>query len=191
MMQDENILIRALEPEDLEYLYKWENDMDLWDVSDTLENDPSMWDISNFTVPYSRYVLRQYIEGSQCDVFADKQLRLMITRVDTQEPIGLIDLYDFDPYHQRAGLGIMIHNMENRKQGYASSAIKLMLDYCFETLGLNQVYSSVPSCNVASLKLFEATGFTQTGYRKQWLKRGNEWEDVIYFQQLASTWNNN
>ena len=139
MMQDENILIRALEPEDLEYLYKWENDMDLWDVSD----------------------------------------------------IGLIDLYDFDPYHQRAGLGIMIHNMENRKQGYASSAIKLMLDYCFETLGLNQVYSSVPSCNVASLKLFEATGFTQTGYRKQWLKRGNEWEDVIYFQQLASTWNNN
>jgi RimJ/RimL family protein N-acetyltransferase len=104
---------------------------------------------------------------------------------------GLIDLYDFDPYHQRAGLGIMIHNMENRKQGYASSAIKLMLDYCFETLGLNQVYSSVPSCNVASLKLFEATGFTQTGYRKQWLKRGNEWEDVIYFQQLASTWNNN
>ena len=177
-LMNDRIYLRAVEPEDMDIMYE-------------MENDPSMWDISNFTVPYSRYVLRQYIEGSQCDVFADKQLRLMITRVDTQEPIGLIDLYDFDPYHQRAGLGIMIHNMENRKQGYASSAIKLMLDYCFETLGLNQVYSSVPSCNVASLKLFEATGFTQTGYRKQWLKRGNEWEDVIYFQQLASTWNNN
>ena len=36
MINDENILIRALEPEDLEYLYKWENNMDLWDVSDTL-----------------------------------------------------------------------------------------------------------------------------------------------------------
>ena len=175
---DANILIRALEPEDLEYLYKWENDMDLWDVSDTL-------------TPFSHFTLKKYIENAHVDIYTSKQLRLMITRVDTQEPIGLIDLYDFDPYHQRAGLGIMIHNMENRKQGYASSAIKLMLDYCFETLGLNQVYSSVPSCNVASLKLFEATGFTQTGYRKQWLKRGNEWEDVIYFQQLASTWNNN
>ena len=158
MMQDENILIRALEPEDLEYLYKWENDMDLWDVSDTL-------------TPFSHFTLKKYIENAHVDIYTSKQLRLMITRVDTQEPIGLIDLYDFDPY--------------------ASSAIKLMLDYCFETLGLNQVYSSVPSCNVASLKLFEATGFTQTGYRKQWLKRGNEWEDVIYFQQLASTWNNN
>ena len=152
--------------------------MDLWDVSDTL-------------TPFSHFTLKKYIENAHVDIYTSKQLRLMITRVDTQEPIGLIDLYDFDTYHQRAGLGIMIHNMENRKQGYASSAIKLMLDYCFETLGLNQVYSSVPSCNVASLKLFEATGFTQTGYRKQWLKRGNEWEDVIYFQQLASTWNNN
>ena len=113
--------------------------MDLWDVSDTL-------------TPFSHFTLKKYIENAHVDIYTSKQLRLMITRVDTQEPIGLIDLYDFDPYHQRAGLGIMIHNMENRKQGYASSAIKLMLDYCFETLGLNQVYSSVPSCNVASLK---------------------------------------
>ena len=149
------------------------------------------YDVSDTLTPFSHFTLKKYIENAHVDIYTSKQLRLMITRVDTQEPIGLIDLYDFDPYHQRAGLGIMIHNMENRKQGYASSAIKLMLDYCFETLGLNQVYSSVPSCNVASLKLFEATGFTQTGYRKQWLKRGNEWEDVIYFQQLASTWNNN
>ncbi len=178
MMNDENILLRALEPEDLEYLYKWENDMDLWDVSDTL-------------TPFSHYTLKKYIENSHEDIYTSKQLRLMIVRQDDKQPIGLIDLYDFDPYHQRAGLGIMIHNTENRKQGYASSAIKLMLDYCFETLGLHQVYSSIPSCNIASLKLFEATGFTQTGHRKEWLKRGNEWEDVIYFQQLASTWNNN
>ena len=115
----------------------------------------------------------------------------MIVRLEDNQPLGLIDLYDFDPYHQRAGLGIMIHNTENRKRGYATSAIKLMLDYCFETLGLNQVYSSVPSCNIASRKLFESIGFNQTGYRKQWLKRGNDWEDVIYFQLLASDWNSN
>ena len=84
-MQDENILIRALEPEDLEYLYKWENDMDLWDVSDTL-------------TPFSHFTLKKYIENAHVDIYTSKQLRLMITRVDTQEPIGLIDLYDFDPY---------------------------------------------------------------------------------------------
>mgnify|MGYP002508081413 CR=1 FL=1 len=62
---NDRIYLRAVEPEDMDVMYE-------------MENDPSMWDISNFTVPYSRYVLRQYIEGSQCDVFADKQLRLMI-----------------------------------------------------------------------------------------------------------------
>lgn len=73
--------------------------MDLWDVSDTL-------------TPFSHFTLKKYIENAHVDIYTSKQLRLMITRVDTQEPIGLIDLYDFDPYHQRAGLGIMIHNME-------------------------------------------------------------------------------
>ena len=150
--------------------------MDLWEVSDTL-------------TPFSHFTLKKYIENADTDIYSAKQLRLMIVDVNTKEPLGLIDLYDFDPYHLRAGLGIMIHNIENRKKGYATSAIKLMLDYCFETLGLNQVYSSVPSCNIASLKLFDSTGFSRTGYRRQWLKRGNEWEDVIYFQQLASTWN--
>ena len=84
MMQDENILIRALEPEDLEYLYKWENDMDLWDVSDTL-------------TPFSHFTLKKYIENAHVDIYTSKQLRLMITRVDTQEPIGLIDLLRFRP----------------------------------------------------------------------------------------------
>lgn len=177
MMNDENIRLRALEPEDLEYLYKWENDMDMWEVSDTL-------------TPFSHYTLKKYIESSHEDIYTSKQLRLMIVRMEDNQPVGLVDLYDFDPFHRRAGIGIMIHNQEFRKQGYATSAIKLMVDYCFETLGLNQVYSSVPSCNIASLKLFDSIGFARTGYRKQWLKRGNEWEDVIYFQQLASTWNN-
>lgn len=176
MMNDETILIRALEPEDLEHLYQWENNMDLWEVSDTL-------------TPFSHFTLKKYIENAHRDIYETKQVRLMIVEQESDTPLGLIDIYDFDPYHLRAGLGIMIHNTEDRKQGYASSAIKLINDYCFETLGLNQVYSSVPSCNIASLKLFESLGFTQTGYRKQWLKRGNEWDDVIYFQLLASDWN--
>ncbi|MDE5639699.1 MAG: GNAT family N-acetyltransferase, partial [Odoribacter sp.] len=128
MMNDENIIIRALEPEDLEYLYKWENDMDLWEVSDTL-------------TPFSHFTLKKYIESAHRDIYETKQLRLMIADKESGEPVGLIDLYDFDPYHQRAGLGIMIHNMENRKKGYATSATKLMIDYCFETLGLKEVYS--------------------------------------------------
>lgn len=171
MMNDETIVLRALEPEDLEYIYKWENDMDLWEVSDTL-------------TPFSHFTLKKYIENAHRDIYTTKQLRLVIADKESGIPVGLIDLYDFEPFHQRAGLGIMIHDTENRKKGYATAAIRLMLDYCFETLGLNQVYCSVPSCNIASLNLFEKLGFIRTGYRKAWLKRGKNWEDVVYFQIL-------
>lgn len=175
-MKDELVLIRALEPEDLEYLYKWENNMDLWEVSDTL-------------TPFSHFALKQYIENSHRDIYETKQVRLMICKEQDNTPIGLADIYDFDLYNLRAGLGIMIYDKENRKQGYAKNAIKLIIDYCFEVLGLHQVYSSVPSCNIASQKLFDSLTFDRTGYRKEWLKRGNEWEDVIYYQLLASSWN--
>ena len=85
-LMNDRIYLRAVEPEDMDIMYE-------------MENDPSMWDISNFTVPYSRYVLRQYIEGSQCDVFADKQLRLMMVRKSDQCILGTIDITDFVPLH--------------------------------------------------------------------------------------------
>lgn len=94
MINDDIIRLRALEPEDLECLYQWENDMDLWEVSDTL-------------TPFSLFTLKKYIETCHLDIYTTKQLRLMIERVDTNARIGLVDLYDFDPYHQRAGIGII------------------------------------------------------------------------------------
>ena len=92
-LNNDRIYLRAVEPEDLDVMYE-------------MENDPSMWDISNFTVPYSRYVLRQYIEGSQCDVFADKQLRLMIISRSDHRVLGTIDITDFVPLHARGEVGL-------------------------------------------------------------------------------------
>ena len=81
---NDRLYLRAVEPEDLQVLY-------------AIENDPQSWDISNFTVPYSKYVLKQYIENSQCDMFADKQLRLMIVRKSDRQVLGTVDITDFVP----------------------------------------------------------------------------------------------
>ncbi len=175
MMNNEHVLIRALEPEDLEYLYTWENNMDLWEVSNTL-------------VPFSHFTLKKYIENAHRDIYEAKQLRLMIARRKDGAPIGLIDIYDFDPFNMRAGLGIMIYQYADRRKGFAGDAIRLILDYCFETLGLHQAYSCIPACNIASIKLFEKVGFSEIGRCKEWLKRGDVWEDVLYYQLLKSDW---
>lgn len=164
------ICLRAVEPEDLDIMYE-------------MENDSSMWDISNFTVPYSRYVLRQYIEGSQCDVFADKQLRLMIIRKSDHCILGTIDITDFAPLHSRGEVGIAIHQ-SHRQQGYASDALELLLQYAFDFLSLSQLYAHVTTDNESCLKLFTSCGFVTCGVLKDWLKVKGDYKDVVILQCL-------
>ena len=93
-MEDKKIRLRALEPEDLDFLYEIENDESLWEVGGTNE-------------PYSRQVLLDYITTATADIYTDKQVRLIVEN-EQQEAVGIIDLMNFDPRHQRAELGIVI-----------------------------------------------------------------------------------
>jgi diamine N-acetyltransferase len=151
-LESEHIRLRALEPADIELLFNWENDPDLWLISNTL-------------VPFSKYIIRQYIKNSHLDIYQTKQLRMMIDlkRGDDLDPIGTIDLFDFDPYHLRAGIGILIKEEKDRRKGYASEALKLFVQYCFRTLQLHQVYCNVSEDNDSSLKLFQKQGFVVIG----------------------------
>ena len=81
-----------MEPEDLEFMYGVENDDRLWNVGVT-------------NVPYSRSMLLDYITSATGDIFADKQVRLMIDN-EVGETIGMVDLMDFSPIHRRAELEI-------------------------------------------------------------------------------------
>ena len=130
---NDRIRLRAMEPEDLELIYE-------------MENDPQQWDISNFTVPYSRYVMKQYLENSQCDMFADKQLRMMIVRLEDGVAIGTIDITDFAPIHARGEVGIVIRK-EFRGAGYAKDALTLLCEYAFDFLYLKQLIVHVATDN--------------------------------------------
>lgn len=169
-LNNEQIYLRAAEPEDLDIMYD-------------MENDPSSWDVSCFNVPYSRYVLKQYIQASQSDIFADKQLRLMIINRQDNRVAGTIDLTDFVPMHGRAGVGIAVRN-EFRQQGIARQALELLVSYSFEFLHLRQLYVYVSVRNEASRKLFCSCGFTQTGILKDWLRVKEGYEDVFFMQLI-------
>jgi diamine N-acetyltransferase len=166
----ERIYLRAVEPEDLEIMY-------------AIENDPEMWDISNFVSPYSRYMLKQYIEASQSDVFADKQLRLMIVGHSDNEIIGTLDLTDFVPLHSRAEVGIAVRR-EFRGKGYATDALTLLCDYCFRFLRMHQLYARMAADNAECIALFRSAGFSQTAVLKDWLISKDGCSDVLLFQKI-------
>ena len=176
MLISSTIKLRALEPEDLELMYAWENNPDVWKVSNTLS-------------PFSRFILKQYLENAHQDIYEAKQLRLMIDlRGDTNglilETVGSVDLFDFDPFHMRAGVGILINKLEYRNKGYAKEALRLLIEYCFEHLHIHQLYCNILSENESSIKLFKQAGFAQCGMKKQWIKTKNGWADELMLQLI-------
>ncbi|GAB3198816.1 diamine N-acetyltransferase [Pontibacter aydingkolensis] len=168
-LKSENTYLRALEPTDLEFLY-------------TLENDISVWHVGNTLTPYSKFVLEQYLENAALDIYTIKQLRLVICNA-SEEAVGAVDLYDFDPMHRRAGVGIAIAP-GHRKNGHASDALQLLLSYCQNTLMLHQLFCSVTASNLKSIDLFTKAGFKSIGIRKDWLRTPDGWEDVVEFQKV-------
>lgn len=168
----EHIRLRAMEPEDLEVMY-------------AMENDPQTWDITNFSVPYSKFVLKQYIENSACDMFADRQLRMVIVRCEDKAIVGTIDITDFVPMHARGEIGIAVRK-EYQGNGYAKEALKLMCDYAFGFLYLKQLIAHVTSDNEASMQLFRSCGFVQCGLLKEWWRVGGCYKDVVLMQCLRS-----
>lgn len=171
ILSNKNLILRALEPEDLEFLYNCENNSEIWIVSNTL-------------TPFSKYVLKQYIENSHLDIYTTKQLRLIIALKSKTISIGAIDLFDFDPYHQRAGIGILINYERDRQKGYAFQALEILISYCFNHLKLKQLYCNIGESNTNSIRLFEKAGFVKCGEKKQWLKTKNGYETEIMFQLI-------
>jgi|MucameStandDraft_1065616.scaffolds.fasta_scaffold00409_1 diamine N-acetyltransferase len=164
------VRLRALEPEDLDILYRYENDSSLWEVGTTI-------------APFSRKQLYDYIAGYSNDIYAERQLRLMVDDAATGETVGTVDITDFSPADMRAQAGILIGTGHQRR-GYGTAALAAVCGYCRSTLQLHQLYAHVPADNAASLALFRQCGFRTSGRLRSWLRRGGSYRDVIVLQLL-------
>lgn len=164
----QNIQLRALEPEDLEFLY-------------TLENNPEIWSYSEHQRPLSKKLLSRFIENAHLDPYKIGQLRLMIVSENTR--LGIIDLYEFSPRNKRAFVGVVIHP-NYRNQGVASSAISLLSEYAKQWLDCYQLAAYVSASNHSSILLFEKSGFVRTGVLNQWIANGTGFEDQYIYQKV-------
>lgn len=170
-LKNDNIYLRAVEPEDLDYLYKWENDTNLWIHGNTL-------------APYSRNTLRQYIEeAQQYDIFQSNQLRLVICQQTSNTIVGAVDIYDVDMHSRRAGIGVLVDE-EFRKQGFAQQALALLRIYAFDFLDLHQLYAHISVNNTISIDLFEKSGYVQCGILKDWIHTPMGYENVVLVQLI-------
>ena len=153
-LKGKDIYLRALEPEDLDFIH-------------SVENDESIWELSNTQTPYSRFLIKEYIENAHKDIFEVKQLRLVISNY-SNIALGMIDLFDFDYKNRRAGVGILVKETAERQKGVGNEALGLLINYCKTHLNLHQLYCNISEENQNSLKLFSKHDFQIIGLKKDW-----------------------
>jgi len=166
-LKGKNIFLRALELEDIDYLF-------------SLENNEKYWSISDAQVPFSRYLLTSYLENSDMDIYKVKQLRLVISNYENST-IGLIDLFDIDFKNKRAGVAIII-NENKQSKGYAKEAVELLVKYSKTHLYLHQLYCNILDDNIRCLKLFKSVNFTEVGVKKDWVMFDGKFKNEVLLQ---------
>lgn len=169
-LKGENIYLRALEPEDLEFIYE-------------IENDETIWELSHTQTPYSQFLIKQYLENAHKDIYEVKQLRLVISNYK-KDTLGLIDLFDFDFKNKRAGIGILVKDLADRNKGVGGEALKLLINYSFKRLNLHQLYCNISKQNIASIKLFKKHGFKEVGLKKDWNLVNNTYVSEYIYQLI-------
>lgn len=171
MLVSKRITLRAVEPTDVDYLFKEENNREIWHLSNTL-------------IPFSKNTLRDYANSIH-DLSAQKQFRFIIELSEVKKIIGMVDLFEYDAINERVGVGIVITDNEKRNEGYALEALSNVIKYAKHTLMLNQVFCSIHASNIVSIKLFEKLEFKKMGVRKNWYKKSDgSWEDELEYQLI-------
>lgn len=162
--------LRAPELADLDYLFH-------------VENDTRQWMVSSCKVPYSRFQLQRYVETNAHDIYADKQLRLMVERVEDKQLVGIVDLFDFSPADHRAEVGI-VTDPAYRGRGYGREALALLCHYAEHVLDLHQLYAYVFEDNAPARQLFASCGFSEVATLKDWVFVGKKYRSVCLCQRF-------
>lgn len=148
------LTLRALEPEDADFMYE-------------AELDPSAWEYSDYLAPLSREQLRQYALTYDANPFTAGQLRLIAVSDDT--PVGIVDLFDISPRHLRAETGIFILP-SLRGKGIGAEILRQTIKYARNRLALHQLTATIADSNQAALKCYEKAGFRVIATHPDWLR---------------------
>lgn len=148
--------------------------------------DPEVWRLTSWAAaPLDTKSVQRLFENRELSRTDDS---FAIFRKGKQEPIGVISLMNISKAHASADLSVIVGHPEDRDRGYGTEAIEAVLDYGFETLGLNRIGLSVFDFNAAAISAYEKLGFREEGRLRQAIKRDHAFHDAILMSILRSEW---
>lgn len=158
-----NILIRALELDDMECLLDIINDEEFEFMS------------GSWSFPISKYQQMKWFEKNS---ISDDVIKLAIEN-ENGELIGIVDLRDIDWKNRSLKQGLKIlKNYRNRN--YGEDTLKTIMKYVFEELQFNRMSTSILESNTASKKLYiEKCKWTIEGMYRQTIFKRNKYHNEV------------
>ena len=164
VIKGKQVYLRPITAEDTERAVRW-------------RNQPVV--VKNFI--YLKPVTREDHEDWLANkVFKGLVHQFIVCRNEDDMPLGSVYLHNFAEEHRRAESGIYLGEQMFGK-GVGTEAVKLMVHYAFETLGLHKLTAQVLAHNMASRRLHEKAGYVQEAYLKEELFLDGQYEDLILF----------
>lgn len=161
-MENEVLILRAVEPEDVDFMLECESD-----------SEAALW--SDYRAPLSRNQLLEYALTYDADPFRSGQLRLIVVSQEG-ERLGIVDLYDISERDLRAFVGICIHPLF-RKRGYGLKALRSLESFALKRMGLKTLVSKVSTLNQPAFNLFTSAGYRSIAVLPSWHRVGGAFQD--------------
>ena len=123
---------------------------------------------------------KKYLENNYAP-----EATFVIVTLDEDKMIGTVSLENIDHQNRNAVLGIFIGDKDYRSNGYGTEAIKLILDYGFNYLNLNNIKLDLMEFNERALKCYKKCGFKEYGRRRKNKFLNGKYYDTIEMDILA------
>lgn len=161
-LKGKNVLLRAIESEDIEFLRKIIND------EETEKN------VVGWSFAISKYEQEKWYQSQ----IQNKNNIRYIIEVE-ERPIGLATLTNIDWKNRKACHGIKLFGNDIKGKGYGTDTVKTIMKYAFEELQLNRLYGSILEYNIASKALYEKCGWKVEGIAKKSVFKNNKYNDEL------------
>jgi RimJ/RimL family protein N-acetyltransferase len=127
-----------------------------------------------------RGMLADWNDRSESYLFAVRHLDKLV---------GIVNIDGFSWANAHAEIGIALTGPGYRGHGFASGALRILLDYLFREVGLHRVYCRIMAGNEASMHLFLRLGFHEEGIMRSHIRRKGAYLDMHLFGMLSEEWN--
>ncbi len=148
-----------------------------WEVADTMAGIPH---------PYPDGAAEQWIAG-HAQAFRDGSNAPFAVCLASGELVGTVSLMGFGSEHRRAELGYWV-GVEYWGKGYCTEAVRELVRYGFDTLGLNRVFGQHLKRNPASGRVMAKAGLRHEGTLRRHFFRWGRFGDVELWGVLADEW---